>query len=97
MNFNTFIASVQLCDAMVDLARSKTMSEIAEMTAEDLAAYIYSVNYAELTGVFDKVTNGVYSTDTEDSNPDGVEHCEEVNDGEYDDEYEDNSYEEDEE
>ena len=97
LNFNTFIASVQLCDAMVDLARSKTMSEIAEMTAEDLAAYIYSVNYAELTGVFNKVTNGVYSTDTEDSTPDGVEQCEEVNDGEYDDEYEDNSYEEDEE
>lgn len=96
LNFNTFIASIQLCDAMVDLARSRTMAELSEMTANDLAKFIYSCNYEELTAVFDKITNNVYSTDTSDSDPNGIEVCEEVvdndtyDDDSYDDPYDDN-------
>ena len=67
------------------------------MTVEDLAKFIYGYNYTELTTVFDKVTKGVYSTDTSDADPNGVEVCEEVDeysssDSDDDDSYDDDSY-----
>ena len=97
LNFNTFIASIQLCDVLIDLARSKSISELAAMTVEDLAKFIYGYNYTELTTVFDKVTKGVYSTDTSDADPNGVEVCEEVDEYSSSDSDDDDSYYDDEE
>ena len=97
LNFNTFIASIQLCDVLIDLARSKSISELAAMTVEDLAKFIYGYNYTELTTVFDKVTKGVYSTDTSDADPNGVEVCEEVDEYSSYDSDDNDSYEDDEE